>query len=379
MPSLKRINTKYPGVYYVEGTAVTTNKPEKIYYIRYRKNGKEIEEKAGRQYQDDMTPARASRIRVEKIQGNQLSNKEKREAIESQRKAEEDKWTIDRLWHEYKTQKPDIKGIYTDENRYQKHIKPRFGDKEPKDIIQFDVDRLRIKLLKKRKPQTVKHILALLKRIIRFGVNKSYCEGIAFKIEMPEVHNEKTEDLSPEQISKLLEAIDKDSNIQAGATMKMALFTGMRRGEILKLKWEDIDFQRGFILIRDPKGGPDQRIPLNDTARKILLSIPRTNSPYVFPGRRGKQKSVMNKRFINRIKKLVGLPRDFRPMHGLRHTYASLLASSGKVDMYTLQKLLTHKDPRMTQRYAHLRDEALKRASNLNDKKEAFNLEDLEK
>ena len=47
-------------------------------------------------------------------------------------------------------------------------------------------------------------------------------------------------------------------------------------------------------------------------------------------------------------------------MHGLRHAYASMLASSGKVDMYVLQKLMTHKSPSMTQRYAHLRDEALK-------------------
>ena len=51
------------------------------------------------------------------------------------------------------------------------------------------------------------------------------------------------------------------------------------------------------------------------------------------------------------------------PLHGLRHVFASTLASSGKVDMYTLQKLLTHKSPIMTQRYAHLRDDALKRAS----------------
>lgn len=47
-------------------------------------------------------------------------------------------------------------------------------------------------------------------------------------------------------------------------------------------------------------------------------------------------------------------------MHGLRHAYASMLASSGKVDMYVLQKLMTHKSPSMTQRYTHLRDEALK-------------------
>jgi len=52
-------------------------------------------------------------------------------------------------------------------------------------------------------------------------------------------------------------------------------------------------------------------------------------------------------------------------MHGLRHVYASMLASSGKVDMYVLQKLITHKDGRMTQRYAHLRDEALKKAADV--------------
>ena len=68
---------------------------------------------------------------------------------------------------------------------------------------------------------------------------------------------------------------------------------------------------------------------------------------------------------VAKIRDDAGLPRDFRPLHGLRHVYASMLASSGEVGMYTLQKLLTHKDPKMTQRYVHLRDEVLKRASNL--------------
>ena len=66
-----------------------------------------------------------------------------------------------------------------------------------------------------------------------------------------------------------------------------------------------------------------------------------------------------------RIAKAAGFPKGFRPLHGLRHVYASMIASSGKVDMYTLQKLLTHKSPIMTQRYAHLRDDALKRASEI--------------
>jgi len=138
----------------------------------------------------------------------------------------------------------------------------------------------------------------------------------------------------------------------------------MRRSELFRLKWKHIDFERGFIDIVDPKGGQDQKIPLDDEARKLLESHQRTKSPYVFPGLGGAQRTNIAKP-VNSIKNEAGLPKDFRPLHGLRHVYASMLASSGKVDLYVLQKLLTHKDSTMTQRYAHLRDEALKRASDL--------------
>jgi integrase len=146
--------------------------------------------------------------------------------------------------------------------------------------------------------------------------------------------------------------------------MKMVLFTGMRRSELFKLQWDHIDFERGFILIVNPKGGVDQKIPLNDAARSLLYQHPRSQSAYVFPGRGGRQRTDINKQ-VNRIKAAAGLPKGFRALHGLRHVFASMLASSGKVDMYTLQRLLTHKSPLMTQRYAHLRDDALKRAADV--------------
>lgn len=66
---------------------------------------------------------------------------------------------------------------------------------------------------------------------------------------MPRVDNEKTEDLTREELARLWEAIEADSNIQAAGVMKAALFTGMRRGELFKLTWSDLDFQRGFIRI----------------------------------------------------------------------------------------------------------------------------------
>ena len=57
--------------------------------------------------------------------------------------------------------------------------------------------------------------------------------------------------------------------------MRMALFTGMRRGELFKLQWQDIDFDRGFIHILGPKGGKDQTIPLNQAAREVLGKSPQ--------------------------------------------------------------------------------------------------------
>jgi integrase len=213
-------------------------------------------------------------------------------------------------------------------------------------------------------PQTVKHVLALLKRIINYGVKKGLCQGITFKIEMPKVNNLKTEDLTAGGLQRLINAIDEEVDQDAADLVRLVLCTGVRKSECFKLRWEDVDFERGFIHLRDPKGGSDQKIPLNDAARTILESHTRANSPYVFPGRWGGQRTEIRAP-IKRIRKAAGLPKDFRPLHGLRHTFASGLASSGEVDLYTLQKLLTHKSPLMTQRYAHLRDEALKKASNL--------------
>jgi integrase len=247
----------------------------------------------------------------------------------------------------------------TDQNRFDLYLSEPFGKKEPADLIPLDVDRLRINMLKKKRPATVRNTLELLRRIVNYGVNKRLCEPLHFKIELPKVNNVKTEDLSPNQLTALLAAIEEDTHPQAGAMMKMALFTGMRRGELFRLKWSDINKESGFILIRDPKGGTDERIPLNQTARDLLQNHPRTRSPYVFPGRGGKQRTDIIKP-MREICKNAKLPKGFRPLHGLRHVYASMLASSGKVDLYTLQRLLTHKSPVMTMRYAHLRDEALK-------------------
>ena len=325
----KRIKTDYPGVYYRVSKRLGGKGTERVYYVVYKKGGKVIEDKVGRQYVDDMTEARASRIRGQKIEGKEKTNREQRKADRANKDAENSHWTISRLWSAYKANKSNLKGLVNDENQFGKYIEPEFGSKEPAELVPLDVDRLRIKLLKQKrkrvskegkivqldplKPGTVKNILELLRRVIQFGVKKNLCGGLSFTIEMPKVNNTKTEDLTPEQLSNLLKAIAEDTNMQAANMMRLALFTGMRRGELFKLKWLDIDFQRGFIHIRDPKGGVDQKIPMNDGARKVIENHPRTKSLFVFPGRGGKQRTDI-KHQVNRIKKEAGLPKDFRAL-----------------------------------------------------------------
>jgi len=381
MPAQKRFKTDYPGVFYIEGQRADTGKPELIYYISYRKDGRKIEEKAGKQFQNKMTPAKAANLRALRITGNEPTNKERRKAAAEVKEAKANTWTIARLWDEYKALKPQKKasakalkkgiseepdyGTYAaDKSRYENFLKETFSSKEPKALVPLDIDRLRVKLLKTMKPQTVKHVLALLRRIIQFGVNKGLCFGPKFKIEMPKVDNVKTETLTPEQIKKLIEVCKQADHKEAGGFVLLALYTGMRRGELFRLQWPDIDFDNGFITIREPKGGKTEKIPLNDLARELLKKHPRTDSLFVFPGKGGEQRTDI-KKALETIRTDAELPPGFRPLHGLRHTFASMLASSGKVDLYTLQKLLTHKSPAMTQRYAHLRDETLKQAANV--------------
>jgi hypothetical protein len=97
--SLKRHKTKYAGVFFIEVDGPMGS--EKVYYIRYRRHGKAVEEKAGCQYRDDMTPSRASGRRADRIAGKEPTNSEKREAEQTAKVAESQIKTINNIWIHY--------------------------------------------------------------------------------------------------------------------------------------------------------------------------------------------------------------------------------------------------------------------------------------
>jgi integrase len=360
MPKQERHKTPYPGVYFILGNR---GKDDQIFYIQYRNpTGKMIEEKVGRKIQG-WSAAKANKERADRLNGRRPSNKDRREAIEAAKKMEAGKMNISRIWDLYRENQEGLKSQAADKSRFTNYLKPVFGSKEPQEILPLDIDRLRRKTLSGKSDQTIKHVLALLRRIVRYGVRKQISQGLTFVLEMPTVDNEVVETLSKDELSSLLKTLNNSDDIQISHLMFLALYTGMRKGELLSLRWSDINLEDSFIKIRAPKGGKRMSIPINGPAHDILKDHPHL-SEYVFTNRFGEPFREIRKR-IETIRKTACLPSGFRPLHGLRHVYASMLASSGQVDIYVLQRLLTHKSPAMTQRYSHLRDQALRKASDL--------------
>ena len=358
MPKQSRNITRHNGVYYVE-----LANGDQTFFIRYKKDRKLIEERAGRRSQG-WTAAKANRLRTERLAGKTGSNADQRSSEIAEKELKNNRWTFRKIFDEYLASRPDLKGRTNDIRRFNNYLEKDFAQKTPEEVTHFDIERLKRGLAKKNlKPATVRHALEVLRRLSNFATKHNLCPGISFVIEMPKVNNLMTEDLTPDEYIRLTKLLDEEEDIQASNLLRLALFTGMRRGELFKLKWKDINFIRKNISIKDPKSGLDETIPLNEMALSVLNNHEKEESEFVFPGLRGNQRKT-TPRPLRRIIKKAGL-KNFRPFQGLRHSYASILVSSGKVDLYTLQKLLTQKSPQMTQRYAHLSNEAMMEASNV--------------
>ncbi|MHB8769337.1 MAG: tyrosine-type recombinase/integrase [Thermoleophilia bacterium] len=369
----KRTGTKYPGVYYRTKNDAATGKKERVYYICYRlrmPDGslKQHEETVGSQHRDNMTPAKAHAVRVRRMHGDEKPNRVRRSEARAANKKKA--WTVSSLWVEYKKANPGLKSLAPYETLFNLYLAPLFGSKEPKAITAFNIDRLKHRKMKGKSDKSISNTLELLRRIVNFGVKRGLCTGPGFIIQLPRVNNQKTEDLNPEQMAKLLEVINSHIEYRTpyrtgSCMMKLALLTGMRRGEMFKLQWDDIDWHRKNIRLRDAKSGRDEIIPLSSHSSKLLKGIQETNDsegPFVFPGKTGQLTDI--KRQVNHIKAEAGLPADFRPLHGLRHVFASMLVSHG-VSLDVVSRLLAHKGRSVTHRYSHIRDDVLMETAEL--------------
>jgi integrase len=164
--------------------------------------------------------------------------------------------------------------------------------------------------------------------------------------------------LTEEEETGLLDACTP----QLRRVVLFALHTGMRRGEILGLRWQDVDKKNGVAVIpaEKAKGKRNRFIPLNSVALAVLDELPASldRTALVFKNSAGGEWDRLRKHWECAVF-AAGL-KDFR-FHDLRHTYASRLVMAG-IDLAVLRELLGHRDFEMTLRYAHLAPSRLKSA-----------------
>ena len=346
MREYPRHKTDYPGVWFIEGKALpskrtkTTLQTEKIYYIAYRKDGKLIEEKAGRQFSDNMTPAKASEIRTLRKKGKQDSNTERRAKRKVMMVMNTNRPTVKFLFSKYLENKGDsLKGVRTDKSRFVNHLEATLGKLTPQEIDPFSVMRLKKSIDQNHTPGSTRNVLELLRRIINFGVKNKLCLPLDFVIELPKVESERIEVLTDEQFKSLTEAWNEYPDKHIVNLHKVIAWTGMRPSEPCSLQWDDVDFEHSVIMRRNTKSGKDKPLRMSKEVISIFMdqrtllkseASEMRNSPFVFPRRGGGKRNPDG--WIKNVKDIcnrAGIPKSYRPNYCLRDTIASTLLSNG--------------------------------------------------
>lgn len=238
----------------------------------------------------------------------------------------------------YRTDRPNIKIL----NAF-------FGEKLLSDITSDVVETFKEKRFKEVKPATVQRNLSCLSSIFNKAKQWKRFEGENPVSQLPTIKVEsiRLRFLDGNEIYRLLESCDGYLKI----IVIVALNTGMRRGEILSLKWQDIHFESGTIHVSNTKSHRSRQVPMNDKVRAALSSAPRhATSNFVFFKKDGSAIGDIKKSYATALKKAGIQDACF---HTLRHSAASHIVMATS-DLYAAKEILGHSTIEMTMRYAHL-------------------------
>ena len=300
--------------------------------------------------------------------------------LQTARDAETVKDLCDRFIEEHLPRKRpstarDYKGVIN------RHILPALASLKVADVTHADVDRMHRKISKTTNTQANRAVAVLSKMMnlaIKWGIRTDNpAKGVE---KNPEEKRERF--LKPEELGRLLKALSDHPEQQTANAIRLLMLTGARRGEVLSATWDQFDFERAIWT--KPSAHTKQKrvhiVPLSAPALKLLTDMKeKSDSDHLFPSREDGKHQVDLKAswrtiliaadlvdIIGYTKTKRGKPkpiyRNSVRVHDLRHTYASLLAS----DNYSLPligALLGHTQASTTQRYAHLMDDPLRKAT----------------
>lgn len=227
----------------------------------------------------------------------------------------------------------------------------RLGDDIASHLQPGTIERWKAELAKDRAQATVNRSLTFLRRLFSLAVRDQVVQVNPLsqgRVRLYRERNQRDRFLSEAEEAKIREAAPKGF----WTMILFALHTGLRRGEQLGLRRQDVDLEKRVIRLEDTKAGETQFLRLNSIALEILSQrLKEHDSEWVFPGRNGPlDGSSLGHRFKRLCAKveIQGVS-----WHTLRHTYVSRLAMLG-TPLPTLQKLARHKSIQMTLRYSHL-------------------------
>ena len=275
--------------------------------------------------------------------------------------------------------------LKVDLGRIVHHIKPLLGGVRVDKVVRADIERILIDVkggrtaapkpeAKERRPGKIAtggsgvaaQCVVLMSALLTFAVARGLrSDNPARGVKKPPVRKMERF-LAEDEIARLALALDAKSartgNPYPAAAIKLLLLTGARRGEILGLQWQHVDFERQCLRLPDSKTGA-KVVYLNAPALEVLAGLPRMQSnPHVVWGKREGKPLIGIDKFWFRVRAVAGL-QDVR-LHDLRHSFASMGVAGG-LSLPIIGALLGHKHPATTGRYAHLSADPLRAANDL--------------
>lgn len=343
------------------GCKITPN-GARIFILQYSANGRVSRLRLGR-YGSELTVEEA-RANVRKLRGQIASGTDPAAARARARAIPSLAEFAERYMAEHAAVKKKPSSRQTDARNLRKHVLPALGGFRLDAITRSDIVRFHVAM--QGKPILANRCLALLSKMFKlaelWGL-RSPGSNPARDIE--KYRERKIERfLSHAELARLgavlAQAAADGEHPSAVAAVRLLLFSGCRRNEILTLKWAHVDFERGCLRLPDSKGGA-RTVVLGAPALQLLAGLScDSRNPYVLPGKASRKHFVGLGRAWERLRARADLS-DVR-LHDLRHSFASMGAGQGE-SLVQIGALLGHRQTITTQRYAHLSDDPVHAAA----------------
>lgn len=248
-----------------------------------------------------------------------------------------------------------------DRANLRNYVLPELRHRKAAEVSFSDIDGLHRKITKGGKPITANRVAALISKMFSLAIRWGWRADNPVKGIERNQENKRTRYLTGDELARLTVALAEHDDQQAANIVRLLLLTGARRGEVLAMRWDHLDLAAGVWTKpgATTKQKTEHRVPLSAPARQLLAELSGAGGEYVFPGRGSPHRVDVKKDWAALCKaaKISGVR-----LHDLRHTYASVLASSG-LSLPVIGALLGHSQPSTTARYAHLFDDPLRAAT----------------